>query len=117
MTVKNPTDKEITVVLSGKTFTVPAEGVVREVPAKDAKYWTESLHNFLTLSEDTLVPVIKEEKKDKVDEKIEEIIEDIKEEVKEEEKKEVEEAKEEVKEVKKEVKKPSKKKVNKVTKK
>lgn len=90
MKVINPTENDITVQVSGVTYTVEADGELSNVPAEHAAHWKNSLHNFIKIVEDVKTPVVdkKEDKKeDKKDEKKEEVKEEKKEEKKEEPKK------------------------------
>jgi len=86
MKVTNTTENSITVMLTGKEYTVDADSTISGVPTKDAKYWQESLHNFIILSEEDTVSV--EETVEEVNEEVkEEVVEEVKEEEKEEPKK------------------------------
>lgn len=52
-TIFNPAKNEITVQFKEGTYTVPAEGYLRNVPEKVAKEWKDRLHKFLILSDDS----------------------------------------------------------------
>jgi len=52
MKVINPTDKSITIRHLGVDYTIEAESSLSNVPAETAKYWKESLHNFVEVEED-----------------------------------------------------------------
>jgi len=71
MIVINPLDEEITVTLSGNVYTVPAKGQVKGVPVRDALYWKDSLHNFLTLQEEISTVTKPMEEETKVEEVVE----------------------------------------------
>lgn len=49
MIVKNPTSEEITAVVLGRTYTVPAEGELAGVPAAAARDWQSRTHAFIVL--------------------------------------------------------------------
>lgn len=72
MKVYNPTDKSITVMIKGDTYTVGADSAISNVPSEVADYWVSSLHNFLVISEDTVTPEVIEEVKEEVKEVVEE---------------------------------------------
>ncbi len=55
MKIQNPTNNEIIVKIFGNVYTLPAEGVLKNVPLEVAKYWSERLHEFLIVSEDDVV--------------------------------------------------------------
>lgn len=65
MIVKNPTKEEISIQVLGTTYTVGA-GEEISVPESVAKYWQESIHNFIIVSPEKAVVVPKVELK-KVD--------------------------------------------------
>lgn len=88
MIVKNPTDKDVTVMLKGVNYTVKANDILSGVPEEQALYW-KGLHNFLTLSEEAkMVETTPKEVKEDEPTKEEEAVEKQEEETKEEEVKE-----------------------------
>lgn len=54
MVVKNPTNNDITVQISGVKYTVPANGQIKFVPEAAALYWRDKLHGFLILEDDVV---------------------------------------------------------------
>ena len=70
MTIKNPTNNEISVKILGAKYVLPAKGELNNVPETHAVYWKVNLHTFVTLSEDKVV-----KKEVKVEEPIVEAIE------------------------------------------
>lgn len=71
MTVKNPTNNDITVQIMGVKYTVPANGEVKYVPEEHALYWRDKLHQFLVLGQDVVEKTEKETPK-KEEAKVEE---------------------------------------------
>lgn len=51
MKIHNPTKETIEVKIFGNNYTLPAEGVLENIPAEVAQYWA-GLHGFLKFTED-----------------------------------------------------------------
>ena len=69
MIISNPTAQDITVQISGTTYTVKANDELRGISAEAADYWKSNLHSFLEVRDE----VAKVQK-----EKVEEVIEKVK---------------------------------------
>lgn len=58
MQIKNPTKEKIEGVQIGEnSYSIDAEGTLKNVPEADARYWQENLHKFLILRKDELEEV------------------------------------------------------------
>ena len=76
MKIINPTDKEISVVIKGTSYTLPASGFIPNVPDQDAEDWQTKTHQFIKLEKD-VVEKTDSELKDEV-EKVKQEIEEVK---------------------------------------
>lgn len=52
MKIKNPTNNQLNVVIRGVQYYIKANGTLSGVPASDAVYWRDRLHNFLEIEEE-----------------------------------------------------------------
>lgn len=55
MKVINPTDKTISILYKGVTYTVEAEGEKSGIPEAAATYWKTMIHQFIKVEEDGAV--------------------------------------------------------------
>lgn len=53
MIVTNPTNKDISVVILGVEYTVPAKGSISGVSQETAYYWQNKLHGFLIVENES----------------------------------------------------------------
>jgi hypothetical protein len=75
MQIKNPTKTKIEgIKIGASTYSIEAEGVLNNVPEKDARYWQENLHKFLILKKDSLETGVKQEVVEIPTPKVEEVV-------------------------------------------